>query len=260
VRHHARRLWWFEAGARAGEVEAVHQMRVQTRRLRAILRLFAPKLEDAALVRSLRDRLRTLAGALGAVRDLDVRMAFDRTYAELAKDAAVHAAIIALKRRAARDRPAALAALLAHLGSPSVSWLRATLEVFSHAPLPSAGAPSAARRFAHRALDRELRRVRRRFRQARDQSPEPMHALRRALKAFRYGAEALSPLLSGRGRAVARRAAGLQDVLGVIHDLDVAASLFEHERRVRERIAVARHDRLRGFRRKMKALWKGRRG
>ncbi|MFN0085201.1 MAG: CHAD domain-containing protein [Blastocatellia bacterium] len=60
-----------EAGALAGEVEAVHDMRVGIRRLRVALSNFAvcvPR-EDR---RRLRLRLEHLAGALGSVRDMDV--------------------------------------------------------------------------------------------------------------------------------------------------------------------------------------------
>src|SRR5213593_1468155 len=71
VRFHLRTFVREEAGARAGEVEPVHQLRVATRRLRATLRLFRPVL-PVALVRGARDDLAWLADAIGAVRDLDV--------------------------------------------------------------------------------------------------------------------------------------------------------------------------------------------
>lgn len=60
-----------EAGALAGEVEAVHDMRVGIRRLRVALGNFRVCLskEDR---RHLRARLEHLADALGGVRDLDV--------------------------------------------------------------------------------------------------------------------------------------------------------------------------------------------
>ncbi|MGH9838348.1 MAG: CHAD domain-containing protein [Blastocatellia bacterium] len=63
-----------EAGAGAGEVEAVHDMRVAIRRLRVALVNFAVCLprEDR---KRLRVRLENLAKALGGVRDLDVMIA-----------------------------------------------------------------------------------------------------------------------------------------------------------------------------------------
>lgn len=62
-----------EAGVRCGEVEAIHDMRVATRRLRVALINFAacwPKEKR----RQLKDWLQNLADALGEVRDLDVLM------------------------------------------------------------------------------------------------------------------------------------------------------------------------------------------
>lgn len=62
-----------EAGVRRGEVEAIHAMRVGTRRLRVALINFAacwPKEKR----RQLKDWLQNLADALGEVRDLDVLM------------------------------------------------------------------------------------------------------------------------------------------------------------------------------------------
>ena len=63
-----------EAGAVAGDVEAVHDMRVAIRRLRVALSNFAFCIgrEDR---QRLRTRLEHLAGALGGVRDLDVMIA-----------------------------------------------------------------------------------------------------------------------------------------------------------------------------------------
>ena len=52
--------------------EAVHKMRVATRRLRAALRVFEDMLPPSAT--HLRGELKWLAGVLGAVRDLDVQI------------------------------------------------------------------------------------------------------------------------------------------------------------------------------------------
>ncbi len=61
-----------EAGSRAGEdIEAVHDMRVATRRMRSTLRLLAAYYKPKAVQPHL-DGLRAVAQALGAVRDLDV--------------------------------------------------------------------------------------------------------------------------------------------------------------------------------------------
>ncbi len=62
-----------EAGSRLGEdPEEVHDMRVATRRMRAAIKLLQDALPERA--RWVRDELKTFAGALGDVRDLDVQL------------------------------------------------------------------------------------------------------------------------------------------------------------------------------------------
>lgn len=62
-----------EAGTRVGEdIEALHDMRVAIRRMRAAMLLFEPGL--AARARSIRAELGWLADRLGEVRDLDIQM------------------------------------------------------------------------------------------------------------------------------------------------------------------------------------------
>lgn len=66
-------LFSYEAGARHGDIDAVHDMRVTTRRLRVALSNFAscfPRHER----REMKLLLEMLAGALGRVRDLDVML------------------------------------------------------------------------------------------------------------------------------------------------------------------------------------------
>jgi CHAD domain-containing protein len=56
------------------EIERVHDMRVATRRLRAVLEVFAPAFEPTAHAAVL-DEVKALADALGARRDPDVQLA-----------------------------------------------------------------------------------------------------------------------------------------------------------------------------------------
>jgi len=75
---HVRWLLAHDPGARLGrEAESLHQMRVATRQLRAVLRaarpLLVPEWAD-----SLRDELRWLGQLLGPARDLDVQLAYFR--------------------------------------------------------------------------------------------------------------------------------------------------------------------------------------
>lgn len=64
----------YEEGVRAGDVEAVHDMRVACRRMRVALSNFAACCRPE-VGRTIRARLGRLADALGALRDLDVMIA-----------------------------------------------------------------------------------------------------------------------------------------------------------------------------------------
>ena len=76
--HHTQCLLTHDPGARLGrEPESLHQMRVATRQLRAILRTTDPLLVPE-WAHSLRDELRWLGRLLGPARDLDVQLAYFR--------------------------------------------------------------------------------------------------------------------------------------------------------------------------------------
>jgi CHAD domain-containing protein len=69
---HFSRMLANEAGTRAGEdIEALHDMRVATRRMRAAYGIFAEHFKEAA-VKPFNKALRRTGRALGTVRDLDV--------------------------------------------------------------------------------------------------------------------------------------------------------------------------------------------
>ena len=76
--HHVRWLLAHDPGTRLGrEPESLHQMRVATRQLRAVLRATRPLLVPE-WANSLRDELRWLGQLLGPARDLDVQVAYFR--------------------------------------------------------------------------------------------------------------------------------------------------------------------------------------
>jgi CHAD domain-containing protein len=76
--HHVRWLLAHDPGTRLGrEPESLHQMRVATRQLRAVLRATRPLLVPE-WANSLRDELRWLGQLLGPARDLDVQLAYFR--------------------------------------------------------------------------------------------------------------------------------------------------------------------------------------
>lgn len=215
VRFHLRTFVREEAGARAGEIEPVHQLRVATRRLRATLRLFRPVL-PAALVRRARDDLAWVADAIGGVRDLD--MLAEQTTAGAARlDADSRRALAALGPVLQERRVAAHAALVVTLDSLRCRRLLARLTAFadSAAPVQKARLGDEAPELVLAMLRAVLQSGRR---VAADASPATLHRLRVRVKRLRYALETLEGLGGSAVRECRRRLVRLQELLGTHQD------------------------------------------
>jgi CHAD domain-containing protein len=96
-----------------GDIERVHDMRVATRRLRAVLEIFAPAFGKSDRKAVLRD-VKALADALGERRDPDVQIAAMREFAAAAPaEAAAGVELLIGRLRERQERAnAALAAAL----------------------------------------------------------------------------------------------------------------------------------------------------
>ncbi len=263
-----------EAGARLGEdIEAVHDMRVATRRQRAALRLFGDYFKPKA-IRPIGKALRAVAGHLGAVRDLDVLLEAARAYqAGLGEPAA--RAFQPVLEAWGQERDADRAVLLAHLDGEDYQQFKETYARF----LSTEGAGVAQHEDAHApALVRDLLPARlwehygavRAYAPALPGAPiETLHALRIAGKRLRYAleffAEALDPSLKGAIKAVV----ALQDHLGALNDASVTlARLHDYLQSANPRpapetvLAVgaymrAQEVRIRQLRRSVGRPWRG---
>jgi triphosphatase len=203
-------------GARAGEVEPVHQLRVATRRMRAALRLFAPVLPPAMVARTRRD-LRVLGRSIGAVRDLDV-LAQAVASRSRRLDPELREALDPLEQTIRERRKAAHAGLRAALDAVGGRRLLAPLEG------AGGGAPGARRdvRLGDLAADlvapllhagiRAGRRI------EREAPAEAFHRLRVRLKRLRYALETLRGLGRKRLAMALERLERLQDFLGAHQD------------------------------------------
>jgi CHAD domain-containing protein len=206
-----------DPGTRLGQdSEELHQMRVATRRMRAILRAARPLL-DSEWVREVRAELGWLGGALGPVRDLDVLVEHLRADAGALggeDEGAFLTLILKLETERAADRDAMLAAM----GDPRYIALIERLDADTKAP-PVAMSERSLRDLAAR----EFRRLRKAMRAlGADPPDDKLHAARIAVKRARYAAE-LGERTVGRGAsAVIREAKVLQDVLGDHQDAAVA--------------------------------------
>lgn len=203
---------------RTDAVEGVHQVRVALRRLRSLLRLFAPVL-PGEFAAAWRGRLGDSARALGAARELDILC--DELLAPAAGTAVPATWIVALgvleaARRDARAR--AEAALAPHRqGRLMLEFLAASTE------LPEDHRSTELAALAQARMDRLRLRLRRRARALPAANPGAWHALRIAAKRLRYGLDFFAPLWPRKAAAgYRRRLARIQQRLGRLQDLQSA--------------------------------------
>ncbi len=228
VRRHWNRYVWNEPGSRAGlDPEALHDMRVAARRLRAAWLIFQPCLPRSA-GRWFAD-LRWISGFMGRVRDLDVEIESLR-----ASGRAIHPrhwpAVEALAARLEQDREGARRRLLRAL---ETRRHRAMARGFGHLASPASEPADGslplqpADRISADVIRGRARKVFRSLRRLRPDSPdEDLHALRIQIKKLRYAIEFFSPILGKQARKVAGRLASVQDLLGTHQDAAVMCGLL----------------------------------
>ena len=206
-----------DPGTRFGEdPEELHQLRVATRRLRAILRA-ARDLLDQEWSEPLRAELSWLGSALGPVRDLDVLM--ERLRKEID-------GLEPSERRAAgrflqlldEDRDKARAAMLEAMSEPRYNELLDRLEAAAAAPRAREADVSLAEIAA--AEFRKLRKA------VKALPPDPLddelHAVRIRGKRARYAAELAEGAVGKPARRFVQDARRFQDVVGEHQDAVVA--------------------------------------
>jgi CHAD domain-containing protein len=208
-----------DPGVRLGEdPDDVHQFRVATRRLRSDLHTFAPLLEPGPL-QELRDELRWVGAAVGAVRDNDVLAQRLRSQAEELPEpdaAGVQPLVSLLAGQAAAARAAMLRALRSRRYVALIDTLIATANEPPIRPERAARADQPARRAAARYVRRPWRRLRDAIASLDDDPPDSaLHNVRILAKRCRYAAEAVAP---GAGRPATRFAAAVADLQTVLGD------------------------------------------
>jgi CHAD domain-containing protein len=218
----AARLVALDPAVRRDEEDAVHQMRVTTRRLRAALQAF-PMVVPPATTRVLRDELKWLGTALGTARDTEVlaedfRAMLAVTPTELVIGPAAARVTTHFASRAAAARTTVLDAL----DSARYFALLDELERLLADP-PEAAAAAPASKVLPRAIGQAYRRTRRRMRRAAQAQPGPgrdvmLHEARKAAKRARYAAEVARPAVGKKARKFAKRMKAVQSALGDHHD------------------------------------------
>jgi CHAD domain-containing protein len=226
---HFRRLQANEPGTRRGDdVEALHDMRVSSRRLRSAFKRFGPAFRPGTLDRFTR-LMRTTGQTLGPARDLDV---FLESLEELQRGlpATLIEDLEPFKASLRRERERERQRYVAWLGSPRRLDAYAKFESFVEKGLaPSRRVPELP--VGHVAPLMILRRARKVFERGRaiddGSPPEQLHRLRIEMKHLRYAMEDFSDLYGKKIKEFIKASKNLQNVLGAYNDVEVQLQALE---------------------------------
>lgn len=225
-----------EAGTRLGrDIEALHDMRVAARRMRAAFSTFREYLSPTA--RAIESEVKWLQQTLGPVRDLDVQI--ERLQARMdqpdvdAEGLQQYMDVLGTRREQARKRM--LLALdskrYVRLGTRLVGILqRGPARTYSpgRVPAPIVGMEVIAKRYG------KLRKKGDRIRKS--SPPTEYHALRIQGKKLRYAVEFFAPLYGKRADGYIEDVKKLQDVLGDHQDSEVAMETLRDHAAVNRRL------------------------
>ncbi|HEY1616390.1 MAG TPA: CYTH and CHAD domain-containing protein [Streptosporangiaceae bacterium] len=216
-----------DPAVRRDQPDAVHQMRVTARRLRAALQVYGPVIGPVlttAAAASLRAELRWLGQVLGAARDGEVLSGrIGAQLADLPPELVLGAAASVVTEHLAPRHAAARRAAIRALDSARYLSLLAALDDMLDAVGAAAGTAAALRDpVAH-----SYRRLRKRIRRAAELDPGPdrdaaLHEARKAAKRARYAIGVLEPVAGQPARKLARRLKKIQSVLGDHQDTVVS--------------------------------------
>jgi CHAD domain-containing protein len=225
------RLVMHDRGARADEPDAVHQMRVATRRLRSALATYRPLL-DRERTDPVREELKWLGQILGGARDAEVLHWRLQDLVAAQPEELVRGPVgrrVDMELRA-RHR-AAHGDLVAALDGDRYLMLLDTLDDLVSEPPVTARAGKPAGKELPALAGRAAARVDRAARavadndtpQARDRA---LHEVRKSAKRARYAAESVVPVAGDPAARLADRMEALQDVLGEHQDSVAARALL----------------------------------
>jgi len=228
LRMHLARMLHFEAGTRSGEdIEDLHKMRVATRRMRAAWRVFDGAYRPKVQRRYVKE-LRSIARALGEVRDIDVLLEdLDAYISKLPEPG--REAVDPLRSAWRQQREVARKRLVARLDSKQYREFVDDYLDFTESPgaaevtLPL-GQPSLVRDTAGSRILAAYERVRAYQTIITWADVRTLHALRIEGKRLRYTMEYFSEVLPVTSRKLITQVTEMQDHLGLMNDADVAAT------------------------------------
>ena len=208
----------FEDGARSLEVEKIHDLRVATRRLRAGLEV---------LCKAPSDEVRSLGGALGAVRDLQVELEWLDTRTSDPQERERVGRALRGKLTRAREQ---LQRALARWSRRDVSRVVRMFETARKSG--RLGGDWGASRLKNdlSALKPKLKSLRGVI------TPDETHALRKKVKKLKYEAELFQEAYPRTVKKWTSALSALQTRLGDMHDADLRCSWLDHNRAASPRL------------------------
>jgi CHAD domain-containing protein len=205
--------------ARRDEPDAVHQMRVATRRLRSTLRSFGGII-NGERTRRLAAELKWLGSVLGEARDAEVLAAhLQEGLRQTPPEQVIGPVQARVQGHFAPVRAAARTHLLAALDSDRYLSLLDDLDRLlddppftAQAAMPAAEILPAAAWHARRQANRRMRRAR--HAAAGQPRNEALHRARKAARRARYASEAIAPAVGKDARRFTTQMKKVQSVLG----------------------------------------------
>jgi CHAD domain-containing protein len=225
LREQAAALDSLAPSVRRDEPDAVHQMRVATRRLRSTLRTFRRVIGPAG---HLDEELRWLGGVLGEARDAEVLgQHLETVLATVPAEQVIGPVQARIKIHFAPVAAQARQAVLEALDSERFGSLRDEVGQLIAGPPPRPRAGRPAGDVLPREVRRAYRATARRMDRARRAAPGPardtaLHQARKAAKRARYAGELAEPAIGRKARRFSRQVKGVQSLLGDHHDSVIA--------------------------------------
>ena len=224
LRSQAHAVRTLESSVRTDEYDAVHQMRVATRRLRAALRVFGQVTDGEHLA----GELQWLGRELAAARDGEVLSGhLQDSLRPMSPELLIGPVQARIQGHYAPRRAAARTALLETLDSHRYHRLLAELDRLTAAPPRGPLAAAPARDVLPAAVRRAYPQAKRRIRRARHTPSGPardvaLHQARKSARRARYAAETAIPAVGKPARKFAKQMKRVQSVLGEHQDAVLA--------------------------------------
>jgi CHAD domain-containing protein len=229
---HLKKLATYEPGVRSGDDrDAVHDMRVTTRRLRSMLKLFGAYYRKRT-IKPYAKSLRQLARRLGAVRDLDVLQMKAEQYladhSDIGPDS-LNGLLNSWREQTADARKALVNLLDSRTYKRFVTDFAEFVSTSSDGVVPKfdEGEPILVRQIAPPVIYEHLAAVRGYETALDSASLDTLHHLRIQVKRLHYALEAFEEVMAPEAEGVLESVKTLQDYLGDLQDARIAGTKIQ---------------------------------